>query len=109
MTKQNTRRTSLLIGAAVAVMTFVLLSAFAGGLIEFSRDAGFFLWLRDLLAYSFTNKILQKLFASFTLGFAAYFINQMIVYGKQVSAKKRARATRVRFTPRDNDSFGQTA
>ncbi len=108
MKKSNKMPNPSVTACIVAVAAFVTLTFLAGGLVEFSHDAGSLRWVRDLLIYSFANKLWYKLAASLVLGFVAYFVSAMVAYGKTIKAKKRAKATRVHFPPAES-GFGRTA
>ncbi|MEM1485311.1 hypothetical protein V6615_10595 [Oscillospiraceae bacterium PP1C4] len=97
---QNTK--SLVIASTVAAASFIVLTVFASGLVEFSYEVGMLRWMRDLLIYSFANKFGYKLIASSVLWVAVYFATTMVYYSKTVKAKKRARTTKICFTPTDS-------
>lgn len=88
--KSHTVRTGVLFG----VGTFVALSFLAGGLIQISHDVGFFQWFADMLYYTITNKLIQKLIAAFVVGGFAAFVSSMIAYGKAI---KHNKVQRVQF------------
>ena len=81
-------------GLLCGICAFILLSFLAGGLVEFSREVGFFRWLVDMLSYTILNKIGYKLAASVGIGVAVAFITNMAAYGKAV---KHHKVQRVRF------------
>lgn len=108
MKKKNTRTNSVLVGTIAAVLAFVAISAFAGGIVTISREVGAWRWLLDQVSYAFFNKFAMKMVASLAVGFSAYFVSRMIEYGKVVKSKKRVRTTAVRFTP-DDTGVGRTA
>ena len=110
MKTMTNKSNTLLTGSLFAVAAFILLSVFADGLVEFSRDVGFVPWLLDVLVYSFFNKLAYKLVASVAIGGTACFVSSMIAYGKSVRQKRSTRAAAVRFQTAAGDSeIGRTA
>ncbi len=92
--KRKKNHQGLKMGLLCGIGAFILLSFLAGGLVEFSREVGFFRWLVDMLSYTILNKIGYKLAASVGIGVAVAFITNMAAYGKAV---KQHKVQRVRF------------
>ena len=95
----NCFKTGLLMG----IITFVALSLVTNGLIEFSRDVGVLAWLGETAAYAITNKLAEKLVASFAIAGVSSFVAHMIAYGKIVKTR-RGTTTHVRFGHGDTNS-----
>ncbi len=92
--KRKKNHQGLKMGLLCGIGAFILLSFLAGGLVEFSREVGFFRWLVDMLSYTIFNKIGYKLAASVGIGVAVAFITNMAAYGKAV---KQHKVQRVQF------------
>ena len=92
--KRKKNHQGLKMGLLCGLGAFILLSFLAGGLVEFSREVGFFRWLVDMLSYTIFNKIGYKLAASVGIGVAVAFITNMAAYGKAV---KQHKVQRVQF------------
>ena len=97
MKKKQKSMSAFTVGCITAVVSFVLLSIFAGGLVSFSPEVGVFRYLQEVVVYAFTNKFAYKFAACLFLGLGGSFVSGMISYGKQAKMRTRARATRVQF------------
>ncbi|MCI8650647.1 MAG: hypothetical protein HFG20_11095 [Anaerotruncus sp.] len=97
MKRTKVKHHSFGIGLFIALATFVGLSLFNSGLMEFSKDAGMIPWLLDEAVYAVAYKFGYKLVASVILGCFASFVSSMIAYGQMVKSKKVSRTTRVQF------------
>lgn len=86
--KRKKNHYGLKMGLLCGIGAFILLSFLAGGLVEFSREVGFFRWLTDMVTYTVLNKLGYKLAASVGIGVAAAFITSMSAYGKVVKEHK---------------------
>lgn len=107
MSKKNKKVCAGRVGVMFGIGTFVALSFLAGGLIEVSHDVGFFRWLTDFTVYTFTNKLVYKLIASFAIGGFASFAASMVAYGKAI---KQHKVERVQFDrKRESDSATRIA
>ncbi len=92
--KRKKNHYGMKIGLLCGTGAFIVLSFLAGGLVEFSREVGFFRWLVDMLTYTVLNKIGYKLAASVGIGVTVAFITNMSAYGKAV---KQHKVQRVQF------------
>ncbi len=97
MKKKQKSMSAFTVGCITAVVSFILLSIFAGGLVRFSPEVGIVRYLEEILVYAFTNKFAYKFVASLFLGMGGSFVSGMIAYGKQAKMRKRARAMKVQF------------
>ncbi len=97
-------RAGLLAGATA----LILLSVFAGSLVEVSPEVGTLTWLVETAAYALVNKLPQKVLASLVVALCAGFASSMIAYGKATRAK-RSRAVRPRFDGSANQDLTKTA
>lgn len=109
MKKRKNENPTFRIGVIVTAVAFIALSFLAGGMIEISRDVGMLRWLRDITAYLFVNKFVEKLFASILLGVGVSFISGMIAYGKSSRKYRGSHTTRVRFAPEESSGAEKTA
>ena len=109
MTRRRQERTHpLRAGLLAGAAAFVLLSVFAGGLVEVSPQVGTLAWLAETAAYAFVNKLPQKLVASLVVAVFAGFASSMIAYGKAVRAR-RAKAAHLRFDAGSGPDLTKTA
>lgn len=92
--KRKKSHYGLKMGLLCGTGAFIALSFLAGGLVEFSREVGFFRWLADMLTYTVLNKLGYKLAASVGIGATAAFIANMSAYGKAV---KQHKVQRIQF------------
>lgn len=107
--KKNVKRkhTSLHAGMIAGTISFAVLTIFVGGIVEISRGEELGKWLWESVSYAVMYKFSYKLAASLFIGMVASFVSSMVEYGKEIDAKRRCKATAVRFkdqeTPFSND------
>lgn len=95
------------IGIIAGAISFVALSVFVGGIVEFSRGDQLGKWLWDSVSYAVMYKLTYKLAASLFVGFVTSFVCNMIEYGKQIDAKRRSRPTRIDFESQEEPYSGE--
>ena len=95
-------------GLLTGLVAFIVMSLIAGGMVEFSRDAGWMAWLRDFGSYFILNKFFSKLLGSVLCGCGGFFVSSMVAYGKNEKIRRKARAARVQFM-HENGRMGRIA
>ena len=108
MKNNQKRKSSIPSGILLAVLTFLLLSVFNSGALEFSKEAGMIPWLMDTAVYALGYKLSYKLVASLCMFLLGWFIGSMVAYGKEIKTKMRSRATHVEFQ-KGNTRVSRTA